>query len=143
MAETSAAMTKIVSGRNLLLLGGAFGLDRCQHLFRGGWQRSYPHAYRVMYGIQYCGRGGDRGRFADAFGAERSGWIEALHDVDRDLRHVERSRHDIIRQVGIDMAPIGVEQHFLMQGHANAHRNAALDLALDQHGICLLYTSPS
>src|SRR5664280_3923110 len=92
MAGTSGAMTalrafcsampKIVSGRDLLNLGRAFGLDGGQHLFRGGRQRKDAHADRVMNGVQYCGGGRDRGRFTDTFGAERSGWIEALHDVD-------------------------------------------------------------
>ena len=93
------------------------------------------HADRVMDGVEDRGRGRHRRRLADALGAERSGRIEALHDVDGDLRHVERRRHDVIGQVGIDVAPLGVEQHLLLQRHADAHRNAALDLAFDQHRI--------
>ena len=61
--------------------------------------------------------------------------IAAFDDLDFDLGQVQARRHDVVREVRIELPACAVEQDLLLQREADPHRDTTLHLALDQHRI--------
>ena len=106
------------------------GEDGGAHAVGRGGDSPNAHAGGIVNCVQNCGGGGNQGLLADAFRAVRTdrGWI---FDEDRfDGGHVADCGDQIVVEI---FAFAGKE--FFHQGHAQALRDAAFDLAFDESGI--------
>ena len=69
------------------------------------------------------------------FAPNWAGRVVAVPDFDLDRRHVEAGGHDVVGEIGIDLAARVVEQDFLLQGEPDAHGDPPFDLAFHQHRV--------
>ena len=77
----------------------------------------------------------DRAALADALDAEFGVRRQRLHVIDARRRHLGRTRQQIIGEGRGQRLAGRVERHLLVQRGADALREAAADLAVDDHRI--------
>src|SRR5919106_5432626 len=84
-------------------------------------------------GNDRCG-GHDRRRLADALDAVGRVRLGLLDELRRDRRHVEESREEVVREVGIEDHPVAYLD-LLHEREPETLRGASLDLALDRERV--------
>ena len=117
-------------------LASAVDLLQClPHRLCGRRHRQILGADRVGDGVDHRRRRRDRARLAAALDAERVRRRFRRGHVDLERRQIVRPRHAVIHQRAGDELTVLVIDHAFEQRLADALRDAAVDLALDDHRI--------